>query len=172
MKFRIRNEILNEIFEKFKKKIGEIMWFTSQWRNIYVLAVHQMFSRKIDEKNKIVINFFFLLDERIWDLPGKISRFRRTQYLRIHRAIFLSHLLTRWECNVTQSTDCYFHIRFRGSSRELKWRCGSSDTFTNFEFRIYEFLNEYLLWFLFQLSNWDKTPVLNQSEVKFVFFFN
>ena len=32
----------------------------------------------------------------------------------------LSHLLTRWKCHVTQSTDSYFHIRFRGSSRELK----------------------------------------------------
>ena len=32
----------------------------------------------------------------------------------------------------------------------------SSDSFTNIKFRIYEFLNEYLLWFLFQLANWKK----------------
>ena len=32
----------------------------------------------------------------------------------------------------------------------------SSDGFTNLEFRIYEFFNEYLLWFIYQLANWEK----------------
>ena len=35
--------------------------------------------------------------------------------------------------------------------------CGSSDNFTNLEFRIDEFYNECLLWFLFQLANWENT---------------
>ena len=52
----------------------------------------------------------------------------------------------------------------------VSWiRCGSSDTFTNLEFRIYNFFNEYLLWYLFQLANWEKTLVLNQWEVCFLF---
>ena len=39
---------------------------------------------------------------------------------------------------------------------------GSSDSFTNFEFRIYEFFNEYLLWLLFQLESWEKKFILDQ----------
>ena len=32
----------------------------------------------------------------------------------------------------------------------------SSDSFTNLKFRIYDFFNEYLLWFLFQMAKWEE----------------
>ena len=44
----------------------------------------------------------------------------------------------------------------------------SSDGVTNLEFRIYEFFNEYLLLFLFQMAKWEKN--LLWTNKKFVFF--
>ena len=46
----------------------------------------------------------------------------------------------------------------------------SSDGFTSLGFWIYNFFNEYLLGFLFQLANWENKPVLTNK--KFVFFCN
>jgi len=42
----------------------------------------------------------------------------------------------------------------------------SSDSFTNLEFQIYEFFNEFLLWFLFQVANWKKKlgPIIMPSS--------
>ena len=46
----------------------------------------------------------------------------------------------------------------------------SWDVFTNLEFRIYDFFNEYLLWFLF---NWQtEKKKLFWTNKKLVFFFN
>ena len=45
----------------------------------------------------------------------------------------------------------------------------SSDSFTNLEFQIYEFFNEFLLWFLFQVANWKKKTWTNNNAF---FFFN
>ena len=47
---------------------------------------------------------------------------------------------------------------------------GSSDRFTNFEVRIYNLFNKYLLKFLFQLANSEKK--LLWTSKKFLFFFN
>ena len=47
----------------------------------------------------------------------------------------------------------------------------SSDSFTNLEFRIYEFFNKYLSWY--QLANWGKKPTnFGSISTKFVLFFN
>ena len=48
------------------------------------------------------------------------------------------------------------------------WILNSSDSFPNFEFRIYKFLKPILSPF-FQLANWEKKTVLDNK--KFVFFF-
>ena len=53
---------------------------------------------------------------------------------------------------------------------QWQFRCGSSDTFTNLEFLIYKKnFNEYLLWIIFQLANWEKTPVLKKLDFLFLF---
>ena len=60
---------------------------------------------------------------------------------------------------------------YRGSV--IRILTNSSDSFTNLEFPIYNFFNEYLLsllWFLFQLANWGKN--LFWTNKKFVFFLN
>ena len=46
---------------------------------------------------------------------------------------------------------------------------GSSDRFTNFEVRIYNLFNKYLLKFLFQLENSEKKTALDQQEICFLF---
>ena len=44
----------------------------------------------------------------------------------------------------------------------------SSDSFTNLEYRIYDFFNKKLLWFIFQLANWEKKLLWTDKK----FFFN
>ena len=48
-------------------------------------------------------------------------------------------------------------------------RCGSSDTFTNLKFRIYDFFNEYLLWFLFSTCELRKNVCYEPMGSLFLF---
>ena len=50
-------------------------------------------------------------------------------------------------------------------------RCGSSDTFTNLKFRIYDFFNEYLLWFLFSTGELRKNVCYEPMGSLFLFQF-
>ena len=47
-------------------------------------------------------------------------------------------------------------------------RCFHQSRFTIYDLRITISFKEYLLWFLFQLANWGKIPVLDQKEVCFL----